>query len=272
MGIALKRRDNAPIVKTIMGGDMKMLLDHKDVNGAFDFVKLKCMELVSGKVSLNQLTVTKSLRADYADPTRIAHKVLAERITQRDPGNAPASGDRIGYVYIRPKTGQLASVLQGDRIETPQFIRTHSLIPDYRHYIEHQLQNPISQTFALLLESIPGFKSSMMLKCPIDDTDKIMSYRESIASELLFTECLAQFEKDSTAYAMKHMFGISPKNISKLPKISLPSTPSTTPVRTIIPKQTSMSDYLLDSFLMASKKTVKATKPRKDAKDTKDTK
>ena len=98
MGIALKRLDNAPIVKTIFGGAMKMLLDKRDVIGAFTFVKEKCLELVEGKVSLGQLTVTKSLRADYADPSRIAHKALANRITERDPGNAPAAGDRIGYV------------------------------------------------------------------------------------------------------------------------------------------------------------------------------
>jgi DNA polymerase elongation subunit (family B) len=89
MGIALKRRDNAPIVKTIFGGAMKMLLDKRDVAGAFQFVKEKCLELVDGKVSLGQLTVTKSLRASYANPESIAHKVLADRITARDPGNAP---------------------------------------------------------------------------------------------------------------------------------------------------------------------------------------
>ena len=140
MGIALKRRDNAPIVKTIFGGAMKMLLDKKDVVGAFQFVKDKCMELVEGKVSLGQLTVTKSLRADYANPLSIAHKVLADRIATRDPGNAPAAGDRIGYVHISAKAGQQASKLQGDRIETPLFIKENNLTPDYQHYIDKQLK------------------------------------------------------------------------------------------------------------------------------------
>ena len=102
MGIALKRRDNAPIVKTIFGGAMKMLLDKRDVSGAFQFVKDKCLELVDGKVSLGQLTVTKSLRADYADPARIAHKALADRITKRDPGNAPAhNGSSSRHDFLR---------------------------------------------------------------------------------------------------------------------------------------------------------------------------
>ena len=208
MGIALKRRDNAPIVKTIFGGAMKMLLDKRDVVGAFHFVKEKCAELVAGKVSMGQLMVTKSLRADYADPTRIAHKVLADRITLRDPGNAPAAGDRIGYVYVRPKAGQLASALQGDRIETPLFIREHGLLPDYKHYIEHQLQNPISQAFGLLLELVPGFRGEMLRGCPLaaDDLDRFLAMREAKAAELLFAESLKTLDMDGTRLAMAHMF------------------------------------------------------------------
>ena len=211
MGIALKRRDNAPIVKTIFGGAMKMLLDKRDVAGAFQFVKEKCLELVDGKVSLNQLTVTKSLRAAYANPDQIAHKVLANRITMRDPGNAPASGDRIGYVYIRPKAGQIAAALQGDRIETPQFIREHSLEPDYRHYIEHQLQNPISQAFGILLELVPGFHPSWLNKCPpVQELDRYLGFREAKAGEVLFTDCLRRFESTASRAAIISMFKIKP--------------------------------------------------------------
>ena len=191
MGIALKRRDNAPIVKTIFGGAMKMLLDHRDVAGAFALVKDKCRDLVEGRVSLGQLTVTKSLRADYADPARIAHKALADRIALRDPGNAPAAGDRIGYVYIRPPAGKEASKLQGERIETPAFIREHGLVPDYRHYVEHQLQNPISQAFGILVEHVPGFVPSMLTGCPTpDDLDRYLVFREGVAARLLFTDAL----------------------------------------------------------------------------------
>ncbi len=257
MGIALKRRDNAPIVKTIFGGAMKMLLDKRDVVGAFQFVKEKCLELVDGKVSLGQLTVTKSLRADYADPARIAHKALADRITMRDPGNAPAAGDRIGYVYISAKAGQEASKLQGERIETPQFIKDHQLIPDYRHYIEHQLQNPISQAFGLLLEQIPGFRPEMIRGCPTvtEDLDKYLAFREAKAAELLFSDCLKRFEKASTRQAITGMF----KGSVVISKASTAATSSAKPASTTKPvtrstapitKQTTMSSFLLDSMIV----------------------
>jgi hypothetical protein len=297
MGIALKRRDNAPIVKTIFGGAMKMLLDKRDVAGAFKFVQDKCLELVDGKVSLGQLTVTKSLRADYADPSRIAHKALADRITARDPGNAPAAGDRIGYVYISPKYGQEASKLQGDRIETPQFVRENNLVPDYRHYIEHQLQNPISQAFGLLLERIPGFNAQMMKKCPpkpeimdgSDEADKKLSawlgFRENAAAELLFGECLKRFESYSRKNALMNMFGskmtISTSNKTKAVVATAPVTAgaikskSETSLATMVPAQKTgiqktMSSFLLDSMIVGSikkKERAAATAAKKKIKE-----
>ena len=49
------------------------------------------------------LIITKSLRGYYKNPDQIAHKVLADRIGERDPGNKPKSNDRIPFVYIDTK-------------------------------------------------------------------------------------------------------------------------------------------------------------------------
>jgi hypothetical protein len=262
---------------------MKMLLDKRDVQGAFQFVKNKCMELVDGKVSLGQLTVTKSLRADYANPERIAHKALADRVAKRDPGNAPAAGDRIGYVYIRPKDGEEASKLQGERIETILFIKENGLTPDYRHYIEHQLQNPISQAFGLLLEMIPGFHPSMVYGCPTakDDLDRYLIFRERVAAELLFHECLhsdsiVKMESDHKKSLVRSGFtSLFGKNVVIAPinpirqaitqeSASRPVTRSTTKV-----VQTTMSNFMLDSMLMqnVTKKQRAVAAAKKKAKE-----
>jgi DNA polymerase elongation subunit (family B) len=189
MGIALKRRDNAPLVKNVYGAAMKKVLDEKDVEGACATVKEGVRELIEGRVPLTQLCITKSLRAEYANPLAIAHKVLADRITARDPGNAPAAGDRMAFAYVLPTAGQEPSKLQGDRIETPQYIRDNKLALDYRHYIQNQLKNPISQMFALLLEQMPGYTPAL-LPAGYDqlDEDHKMAMRERIAGDLLFGE------------------------------------------------------------------------------------
>ena len=156
MGIATKRRDYAPIVKVVYGGAIRILLTERSVKAAYEFVQEKLLELVEGKISMNLLTMSKSLRAEYKTPTPPAHKVLADRMRLRDEGTAPASGERVPFIYILPPTGQVASKLQGDRVEHPTYIREKGLKPDYKFYIQHQLMNPLVQLFALVVEQIPG--------------------------------------------------------------------------------------------------------------------
>ena len=156
MGIATKRRDYAPIVKTIYGGAIKILLGNRDVASAAAFVKKWVNDLMDNKVSLSQLMLTKSLRSEYKTATPPAHKVLADRITMRDPGNAPASGDRLSFVYFKPPIGFKGT--QGDRVETPAFMKANGLKPDPEYYIEHQLENPVGQLFSILVDQLPGVK------------------------------------------------------------------------------------------------------------------
>ena len=190
MGIVLKRRDNAPIVKTIYGGAIQLLLNERNVAAAAEFVRAKCAELAEGNTSLGQLTITKSLRANYADPSRIAHKVLADRITARDPGNAPAPGDRIPYIFIETDSNV---TLQGNKIELPTYVRTNKLKPDVPYYIEKQLMNPLSQLFALRVEEIPGY-SAPVNGWP-ENPDKRAAARERMAGELLFNTTLRACER-----------------------------------------------------------------------------
>ena len=154
MGIVLKRRDNAPIVKDIYGGAIDILMKEKSVIKAIEFVKSMLDKLVNGEISIDKLIVTKSLRSHYKNPKQIAHKVLADRISEREPGNKPKSGDRIAYAYI---VNHNKKCLQGERIETPNFIIENNLQLDYAHYITNQIMKPLLQLFALVLESIPEF-------------------------------------------------------------------------------------------------------------------
>jgi DNA polymerase elongation subunit (family B) len=155
MGIVLKRRDNAPIVKDIYGGVIDILMKEKNIQKAIDYVNQCLQNLVDGKVPIEKLIITKSLRSFYKNPQSIAHKVLADRIGQRDPGNKPTSGDRIAFVYIVTKaTEKGKKLLQGDKIETPGFIKENNLAIDYSFYITNQIMKPLLQLFGLVLEDI----------------------------------------------------------------------------------------------------------------------
>jgi DNA polymerase elongation subunit (family B) len=103
MGIVLKRRDNAPIVKDIYGGIIDILMKKQNIQEAIDFLRGSLQNIVEEKYPIEKLIITKSLRSGYKNPQSIAHKVLADRITARDPGNKPGPGDRIQFVYISNK-------------------------------------------------------------------------------------------------------------------------------------------------------------------------
>jgi len=151
MGIVLKRRDNAHIVKDIYGGIIDILMQQKDIRAAVEFFKTSLRQVINKECCVSKLVISKSLRSDYKNPGQIAHKVLADRIALRDPGNKPNSGDRIAYVYI--KTAK-KTALQGDRIETPTFVQDNNLKIDYEFYITNQIMKPVQQLFALVLEDI----------------------------------------------------------------------------------------------------------------------
>ena len=100
MGIVLKRRDNAPIVKTIYGGVIDIILNKRNVEDSKKFFKNSVKDLLEGNVDISQLVISKTVKTDYSNPTLIAHKVLADRMGERDPGNKPQSNDRIPYCFI----------------------------------------------------------------------------------------------------------------------------------------------------------------------------
>ena len=100
MGIVLKRRDNAQIVKTIYGGVIDIILNKRNIEDSKKFFYNSIKDLLEGKVDISQLVISKTIRTDYSNPNQIAHKVLGDRMGERDPGNKPQSNDRIPYCYI----------------------------------------------------------------------------------------------------------------------------------------------------------------------------
>jgi len=155
MGIVLKRRDNAPIVKDIYGGIIDILMKDNNIEKAVEFLKGALQNMVEEKCGLDKLVITKSLRSGYKNPAQIAHKVLADRIGRRDPGNKPSVGDRIPFVYIENPDKK---ALQGERIEMPSYIVANNLRINYSFYITNQIMKPVQQLFALVLEEMKDFR------------------------------------------------------------------------------------------------------------------
>jgi DNA polymerase elongation subunit (family B) len=201
MGIVLKRRDNAPIVKTVYGGVIERILAQRDVVAAFQFARETVKALLAGKFPLKRLTITKSLRAEYKLVP--AHKILADRIGVRDPGNKPSSNDRIPFVYVKNPTGRkyAKDVSQGERIETPSYIQEKGLMPDYAFYITNQIAKPVAQVFGLLVGDLPGLTAAQLKKA--ESARDPVAAKEALAEAWLFQSVLKEAERDPRAMEAK---------------------------------------------------------------------
>lgn len=221
MGIVLKRRDNAMICKDIYGGIVDIILNKMDIHEAERFFKKSVSDLLLGRVDLSRLIITKALRADYKNPESIAHKMLADRMAERDPGNKPQSNDRIPYIFIQtraPKKGE--KILQGDKVEHPDYIKANPSVckPDFMYYLNHQIKVPCIQLFALELEKLTGYRDGWMdesiirkmrekNKTEMEIQEKIAGLRELETERLLlgdivrtYTNTQSGYSKDITSY------------------------------------------------------------------------
>lgn len=103
MGIVLKRRDNAPIVKIVCGGIIQKILNERSAEKAVKFLQETLAKILSSEYPLDKFVITKTFKTNYKDRSKMVHAVLADRMGDRDPGNKPQSNDRIPFAYIESK-------------------------------------------------------------------------------------------------------------------------------------------------------------------------
>jgi DNA polymerase elongation subunit (family B) len=208
MGLSLKRRDSCDYLKDVYGGLLNILMKENNIKNALTFLESSLNDLAKGRVPIDKLTITKALRSDYKNPNSIGHKVLADRIGVRDPGNKPKSGERIKFVFV---VNDSPKALMGDKIETPEYILKNGIKIDYTHYITNQLMKPLQQLLGLALEQIYRIEKPNlieqyrkdMLKLENEykhDVELYMKKREKVCStkikSLLFDKTLNDIYND----------------------------------------------------------------------------
>jgi hypothetical protein len=83
-------------------------------------------------------------------------------MAERDPGNEPATNERIPYVAVEINENEVKSkkksqgkedrVLQGDKIEHPDYIQKSKLQVDYKFYLTNQIMNPTVQFLEIVMK------------------------------------------------------------------------------------------------------------------------
>ena len=147
-GIETVRRDNCPLVANLINTCLHLILIKRDPNAAVEYAQQTISDLLCNRVDISQLVVTKELTKTEKEYTaKQAHVELANRMRQRDAGSAPQLGDRVPYVIIAASKGTPAFM----KSEDPLYVLEHNIPIDTRHYLEHQLTNPLMRIFEPIL-------------------------------------------------------------------------------------------------------------------------
>ena len=180
MGVVLKRRDNANVVKKIVGGMVNIMMNENDIDKTIKYIKKEINDLLNGKFEIHDFITSKTLKKEYKGKKLKSddeekegkkgkkgdegswnwddvdcsqnHVCLAQRMKKRDPGNAPQINDRIPFVSIVVPENKKIKILQGNKIEHPDYILEKKLKIDYLFYLTNQIMNPSIQFLDLIMD------------------------------------------------------------------------------------------------------------------------
>ena len=191
MGVVLKRRDNAKIVKKICGTILNIMFTEEDYKTKCSvFVRQVIDDIYSKKFDLSYFTMTKSLRGRYKGKKMTDKKYkcncsrkgsdhevsCAFRSKPGDAGTWDWDDVKCSIAHVNlcqrmkkrdpgsaPNSNDRISYvhvvtkdnkcLQGDRIEELSYVMEKNLEVDYRFYVENQVKNPAIQFLELLLHA-----------------------------------------------------------------------------------------------------------------------
>jgi hypothetical protein len=98
-------------------------------------------------------------------------------------------------------------------VENPSYIREKGLKPDYKFYIEHQLTNPITQLFSLVVDQIPGAVAP-----PGGWTKATPGDRDNAVWNVIFHPAIALADKISARTFGQAVFGATSVAIPRAPR------------------------------------------------------
>ena len=172
MGIVLKRRDNAQIVKRVIGGMVDIMMNEIDCDKTIIFTKKSIRDIFKGKFPIKDFVTSKTIKdinkykttvkkdtkgnavldmdGNEQNIINIAHVMLAQKMIKEKRANAPQMNDRVPFAYIEVPKLRGQKILQGEKIEHPDYIVQNNLKLDYMFYITNQIMTPAIQFLELV--------------------------------------------------------------------------------------------------------------------------
>jgi DNA polymerase delta subunit 1 len=137
-GIQVVRRDMCRFVRGVASGVLDDIIRYGDSQAATNRVKSAIFDLLSNKVDIDDLTLTKRLAKDYKNEKQ-PQLTVARAMEQRKPGGGPSVGERVAYVHVLMRgTTEISQA-----VEDPQYAKVNNFVPDGMYYVTNQLKTPV---------------------------------------------------------------------------------------------------------------------------------
>ena len=147
-GLAVVRRDNCALVRSVMKQVLNLIMRDNNPAEACEVVRRAVDDLVGDRVSLDQLQITSSLKSEesYKNPSQ-PQLTVVRNMRERRAFDVPRPGDRVPYVITHDPRKPRVS----DRAEHPKYMAEHPEVRvDTEYYIVNQLRKRLEGILELL--------------------------------------------------------------------------------------------------------------------------
>jgi DNA polymerase elongation subunit (family B) len=144
-GLALVRRDNCLLVRTVMKEVLHACMRDNNPLAAYEAVERHVNRLVRREVGMEELEISNALRKDLKDDHH-PHIQVVKNMTARHSFGVPRVGDRVPYVILE---GSASSKIY-QRAEHPKYVAEANLKVDLEYYLRNQLQKRLEKVLTPL--------------------------------------------------------------------------------------------------------------------------
>ena len=148
-GIETVRRDGYPAQQTIVETALRILFNTLDLSQVKSYIQSQFSKIYSGHVSIQDFCFAKEVKLGTYKSEKSAPPgaIVAIRQKEKDHRAEPQFKERIPYVVVRSKSGEL---LRNRSLSPSEYLKDETLELDAEYYINKTLVPPLSRLFNIM--------------------------------------------------------------------------------------------------------------------------